>query len=65
MSYDQVAHIVKLGGTVFFFSFFILVLIYVFWPKNKEKFKQAAGIPIHDESLVPDEKQTQTMETTP
>ncbi len=65
MSYDLVAHIVKLGGTVFFFSFFVLVLGYVFWPKNKAKFKQAAAMPIHDETLIPDGKPSQTVEAKP
>lgn len=63
MSYDQVAHLVKTGGTVFFFSFFLLVLVYVFWPKNKVKFKAASEMPINDETLIPDEKQIQNMET--
>ena len=63
MSYDQIAHLVKTGGTVFFFSFFLLVLVYVFWPKNKAKFKQASAMPISDETLIPDEKQIQNMET--
>lgn len=63
MSYDQVAHLVKTGGTVFFFSFFLLVLVYVFWPKNKAKFKAASEMPINDETLIPDEKQIQNMET--
>ncbi|MBL4870805.1 MAG: cbb3-type cytochrome c oxidase subunit 3 [Robiginitomaculum sp.] len=67
MSYDQIAHIVKLGGTVFFFTFFLLVLVYVFWPKNKAKFKQAASMPIADESLIPDTQtqKTQSMEAKP
>ena len=62
MSYEQVSHIVKMGGTVFFFSCFLLVLLYVFWPKNKAKFKRAGAMPIQDETLIPDEKQIQNME---
>lgn len=49
--YDWMAHWVKMGGTVFFFSCFMIVLIYVFWPKNKAKFERAAHQALGDESL--------------
>lgn len=51
MNYDQIAHVVKLGGTVFFTGFFLLVLVYVFWPKNKDKFNKAAAMPLDDTPL--------------
>ena len=54
MDYGTVAHWVKLGGTVFFFAFFMAVLLYVFWPGNRQKFKTASQRPISDESLISD-----------
>lgn len=54
MDYGTIAHWVKLGGTVFFFVFFLAVLVYVFWPGNREKFNKAAQRPISDETLKPD-----------
>ena len=53
MEYETIAHWVKMGGTVFFFAFFVAVLVYVFWPGNKKKFDDAASRPIDDETLIP------------
>jgi len=46
MSYDTLAHIVKLSGTVFFTGFFVLTIIYALWPKNKARFDRAAQLPL-------------------
>lgn len=48
MSYDTLAHVIKLGGTVAFFSIFVLAIIYALWPKNKALFKRAASLPLRD-----------------
>jgi cytochrome c oxidase cbb3-type subunit 4 len=55
MSYDSVAHFVKLGGTVAFFTLFLGVLLYTFWPGNQERFKRAAHRPLEDESPIAEE----------
>ena len=55
MSYDSIAHIVKVGGTVAFFSLFLGVLLYTFWPSNQERFKQAARRPLEDEAPLIEE----------
>jgi len=49
MSYDVLAHFIKMGGTVFFIGFFVLAIIYALWPKNKARFDQAAQIPLSDD----------------
>lgn len=36
-------------GLIFFFAFFIGVLIWVFMPGAKEKFKQYGDIPLEDD----------------
>lgn len=46
MSYDSLAHVVKLSGTVFFTGFFTLTIIYALWPKNKARFDRAAQLPL-------------------
>ena len=51
MGYDQIAHLIKIGGTVFFFLAFMVVLLYVFLPSNKKKFNQAAFLPLEDETI--------------
>ena len=48
MSYDSIAHIVKLCGTVFFTGFFTLTILYALWPKNKARFDRAAQLPLQD-----------------
>lgn len=45
MTYEQVAPISQIAALLFFFALFIGVLVYVFWPGNKKKFKQASEIP--------------------
>ncbi len=48
MSYDTLAHVIKLGGTVAFFGIFVIAIIYALWPKNKARFDHAASLPLHD-----------------
>jgi len=48
MSYDTLAHFIKLGGTVAFFGIFVIAIIYALWPKNKTRFDRAASLPLHD-----------------
>lgn len=49
MSYDVLAHFIKMGGTVFFTGFFVCTIIYALWPKNKTRFNNAAQLPLLDE----------------
>ncbi|MEE9273225.1 MAG: cbb3-type cytochrome c oxidase subunit 3 [Robiginitomaculum sp.] len=42
MAYEQISHLVKIGGTVFFFLFLAAVAVYVFWRKNQTSFLGAA-----------------------
>jgi cytochrome c oxidase cbb3-type subunit 4 len=46
MGYDQIAHVVKIGGTVAFTSVFVCAIFYALWPKNKARFDHAANIPL-------------------
>lgn len=48
MSYDQIAHIVKMGGTVLFFAVFVIVIAYALWPSNRGRFERAARSPLED-----------------
>lgn len=49
MSYDTLAHVVKMSGTVFFTGFFCLTILYALWPKNKSRFDHAAQMPLSSE----------------
>jgi len=46
MSYDVLAHVIKMSGTVFFTGFFVCTIIYALWPKNKTRFDRAAQLPL-------------------
>ena len=46
MSYDVLAHFIKMGGTVFFTGLFVGAIIYALWPKNKARFDRAAQLPL-------------------
>lgn len=46
MSYDILAHYVKIGGTVVFTSVFVVSIAYALWPGNKERFNRAAQLPL-------------------
>ena len=54
MEYEQVAHIVKIGSTIFFSAVFVITIVYAFWPKNREEFKQAAYLALHDDAPIRD-----------
>lgn len=49
MSYDTVAYLAKLGGTVFFSVSFIVIVGYALWPKNKSRFIDASNIPLNSD----------------
>lgn len=42
MSYDTVATISQVASLLLFVALFLLVVAYVFWPANREKFEKAA-----------------------
>ena len=49
MTYDQIAHIIKIGGTVAFTAVFVIAIVYALWPKNKVRFDRAASLPLQDD----------------
>lgn len=53
MFYDQIAHYVKIGGTVAFTAVFVGAIFYALWPRNKARFDHASRMPL-DESDRPD-----------
>ena len=65
MTYEVAAHFVQTWGLVFFVTGFVLVLTYTLWPANKRRFKEAAQIPLHDETLNEDGTIPERMSPTP
>lgn len=41
-AYETLSRIAQQAGTVYFTLIFIAVLVYAFWPANKQKFEKAA-----------------------
>ncbi|MDP6704709.1 MAG: cbb3-type cytochrome c oxidase subunit 3 [Alphaproteobacteria bacterium] len=49
MSYESVASFAQTWGLVYMVLLFLGVLVYAFWPGNKEKFKRAARLPLEED----------------
>jgi cytochrome c oxidase cbb3-type subunit 4 len=48
MTYQTAIVVSQTVALILFFSMFVGVLAYVFWPGNKKKFEQAAALPLGD-----------------
>ena len=49
MDYGTVSTFAKSWGLVYLMVLFIGVCVYAFWPRNKEKFDQAARVPLDED----------------
>ena len=49
MQYEQVAHFASTYGLIYLIILFAGVLVYAFWPKNREKFEEAARRPLEED----------------
>jgi cytochrome c oxidase cbb3-type subunit 4 len=49
MTYEQATHFAQTWGLALLVLLFVGVLIYAFWPGNRERFKRAAQTPLADE----------------
>lgn len=57
MDHEAALYISKYYGLLYLLIFFVCVLVYAFWPKNKKKFDKAARSIIDDTEDKPrDEK---------
>lgn len=48
MTHAAVAQFAETWGLLYLVGLFVVVLGYAFWPRNREKFKAAAQIPLRD-----------------
>lgn len=48
-TYEQIAAFSQQGGLIYFFLFFMAVVAYAVWPRNKAKFDDAARIPFRED----------------
>lgn len=49
MTYEAATHFAQTWGMALLFILFVGVVIYAFWPGNRDKFKEAANTPLADE----------------
>ncbi len=49
MTYETVASVAPTIGLIFFITFFAAVVAYTFWPRNRDKFRRAAKMPLDEE----------------
>lgn len=49
MNYQIVASLAVNSGLVYFLCLVAIVLVYVLWPSNREKFKRAARVPLESD----------------
>ena len=47
--YDELANFAQTWGLLYFVAIFIGILVYVMWPKNKQRFDDAANIPLRED----------------
>ena len=51
LSYETVSRFAQQGGTLYFVLLFVAGCAYAFWPRNNEKFRHLANLPLqNDES---------------
>lgn len=49
MSYAEASHFAQTWGLALLVVLFVSVVLYTFWPGNREKFKRAAATPLENE----------------
>jgi len=48
-TYEWLAEFAQRAGTLYFFLFFLAVLAYAFWPRNRARFDAAARTPLRED----------------
>jgi len=48
-AYEDVLAFAQSWGAVYFSAMFIAVIAYALWPSNKQRFAEAAQVPLHDD----------------
>ena len=52
MTYDTVATVSQVTTLLLFMALFLIVIVYVFWPANRAKFKKAARTALEPDKNV-------------
>lgn len=46
--YDSLSSFAQVWGMMIFIALFAVAAVYAFWPKNQDKFDEAARVPLED-----------------
>jgi len=49
MTYETVSTVAPIIGLVLFLGLFVGICAYAFWPKNRDKFRRAARLPLDED----------------
>ena len=49
MTYEQIVAFTRSWDVIYFLIVFAAACVYALWPSNKEKFREAASIPLRDD----------------
>lgn len=49
MTYEGMSHFAQTWGLAFLVVLFLAGVGYAFWPKNKDKFRRAARLPLRED----------------
>ncbi len=49
MDYNTIVSITQSAALIFFMGLFLAVVVYVFWPGNRDKFDKAARLPFEND----------------
>jgi cytochrome c oxidase cbb3-type subunit 4 len=50
LSYETVARFAQQGGAVYFAVIFAVACAYALWPRNRDRFRRAAQLPLDEEN---------------
>lgn len=49
MNYESAASFAQTWGLIYFVVMFVVVIAFVMWPRNKQKFRDASQIPLKED----------------
>jgi cytochrome c oxidase cbb3-type subunit IV len=49
MTYEIIRSLAGMAGLLLFIGMFLLVLVYVFWPGNRDSFERARRLPLDND----------------
>jgi cytochrome c oxidase cbb3-type subunit 4 len=48
-TYEALAHFAQTWGLIYFFAVFMIVVLYALWPSHRQRFDDAARVPLRED----------------